>query len=127
MEVESKDFGEVELITIRGRVDSVQAAHLARALDAASLRGRHKIVVDLSQVEYMSSAGFRALGDAQRRSQRHPRGAVVLAHVPALILEALELVGFTEIFHIAESVPAALEWLSKRPAGDPPASAPRPS
>ena len=124
MEVDTKELGNVELITIHGRVDSIQASQLTRALDAASRRGIHKIVVDMSQVEYMSSAGFRALGDAQRSSQRHPRGGVVLAQVPALIHEALELVGFTEIFHIADSVSAAMEWVANRPAGDSSAGAP---
>lgn len=124
MELETKELGNVELITIHGRVDSIQAAQLTRALDAASRRGIHKIVVDMSHVEYMSSAGFRALGDAQRSSQRHASGGVVLAQVPALIYEALELVGFTEIFHIADSVSAAMEWVANRPAGDSSASAP---
>jgi anti-anti-sigma factor len=124
MEIESKEFGDVEVITVQGRVDSVQAGQLTRALESASQRGIHKIIVDTGQVEYMSSAGFRALADAQRRSLRYPGGDVVLAQVPTLLREALELVGFTENFHIADSVSAAREWLAKRSAGDSAATAP---
>ena len=96
MEITTQEINHVELITVKGRVDSVEAVKLMKALEAAGQRGTHKIVVDMSEVEYMSSAGFRALGDAQRNSQRHQRGEVVLARVPDPIREALELVGFTE-------------------------------
>jgi len=55
-------------------------------------------VIDMSQLEYMSSAGFRALLAAQRNCKRYNRGEVVLALVPDRIREALELAGFTELF-----------------------------
>jgi anti-sigma B factor antagonist len=117
MEIKTQEINHVELITIKGRVDSVEAARLAKALESASHRGKYRIVVDMSQVEYMSSAGFRALGDAQRNSQRHQRGEVVLAQVPALVREALEMVGFTEYFHMEDSVSAALAFAENLPAG----------
>lgn len=118
MEIKTQEIKHVELIMVKGRVDSVEAVRLAKALESASQRGKYKIVVDMSEVEYMSSAGFRALGDAQRNSQRHQRGEVVLAQVPASIYEALELVGFTEYFHIEDSVSAALAFAENLPAGD---------
>ena len=95
MEITTQEINQVAVITVKGRVDSVEAAELAKALESASRRGKHKIVVDLREVEYMSSAGFRALGDAQRNSRRNQRGEVVLAQVPGLIRDALEIVGFT--------------------------------
>ena len=117
MEISTKGYEPIELITIKGRVDSVEAARLAKALEAALHRGKYKIVVDMRQVEYMSSASFRALGDAQRNCKRHPGGEVVLAQVPDQIHEALELVGFTEYFHIFDSVSSALEFAGNLPAG----------
>ena len=127
MEITVKEFKQTELITIQGRVDSVEASQLARALEAVHHRGRYKLVVDMSQVEYMSSAGFRALGDAQRNSKRHNRGEVVLAQVPKQIHEALELVGFTEYFNIFDTVTSALEYTANLPAGESATGAPLPS
>lgn len=124
MEITMQEIRHVELITVKGRVDSVEAVRLANALESASRRGKHKIVVDMSEVEYMSSAGFRALGDAQRNSHRHQRGEVVLARVPSSIHEALELVGFTEYFPIKDSVPAALAFAESSPASDTSSSTP---
>jgi anti-sigma B factor antagonist len=118
MEITTQEINHIELVTVKGRVDSVEAVRLADVLESAGRRGKHKIVVDMSEVEYMSSAGFRALGDAQRKSRRHQRGEVVLARVPGRILEALEMVGFIEYFHFEDSVPAALAFAENLPAGD---------
>jgi anti-sigma B factor antagonist len=57
----------------------------------------------MSELEYMSSAGFRALLAAQRNCKRYNRGELVLASVPARIHEALELAGFTELFKIFDT------------------------
>jgi anti-sigma B factor antagonist len=118
MEITVKEFKHIELITIKGRVDSVEASRFAQALEAANHRGKYKLVVDMSELEYMSSAGFRALGDAQRNSKRHNRGEVVLTQVPDPIHEALELVGFIEYFHIIDPLSAALEYAENLQAGD---------
>lgn len=127
MEITTKEFQYIELITIKGRVDSVVASQLAAALEAAHHRGKYKIVIDMSQLEYMSSAGFRALGDAQRTGKRQNRGEVVLAHVPDNIREALELVGFTEYFKILNDVSSALEFAEQLPTTDSNAGSPLPS
>ena len=118
MEITVKELKQTELITIKGRVDSVEASRLAQALEAANHRGKYKIVVDMSQLEYMSSAGFRALGNAQRNSKRYNRGEVVLVQVPNIIREALELVGLAEYFNMFDNVTSALEFAANFPAGD---------
>jgi anti-sigma B factor antagonist len=113
MEVTTREVKEVEVIAVKGRVDSAEAPRFAQALEAAFHRGRYRIVVDMSQLEYMSSAGFRALGDAQRNSKRHPPGEVIMAAVPPQIHEALETVGFTESFRIMDTLASALEFAAK--------------
>jgi anti-sigma B factor antagonist len=118
MEITVKEIKQTELITIQGRVDSVEASRFAQALQAANHRGKYKIVVDLAQLEYMSSAGFRALGDAQRNSKRHKGGEVVLAQVPTQIREALEITGLAAYFNIFDNVTSAVEFAANLPADD---------
>lgn len=118
MEISTQEFKRIELIAVKGRVDSMEAVWLVKALESASRRGKYKIIVDMSQVEYMSSAGFRALGDAQRKSRNHQNGEVVLASVPPPIYEALEMVGFTDYFHIEGTVSAALAFAERFPESD---------
>lgn len=98
MEIAKKEFKHCDMIIVKGRVDSSTAPQFSQAMDAVTESGRFKIVVDMSGLEYMSSAGFRALLASQRTCKRYNRGEVVLAAVPTRIQEALELAGFTELF-----------------------------
>ncbi len=98
MEISTKEFKHCDMVSVTGRVDSSTAPQFSQALDAITESGRFKIVVDMSNLDYMSSAGFRALLAAQRACKRYNRGEVVLAAVPDRIQEALELAGFTELF-----------------------------
>ena len=98
MEITVQEFKHCDMITVKGRIDSATAPQLTQALEAANNNGKYKLVVDMSDLEYMSSAGFRALLAAPRNSKRYNRGEVVLASVPDRIREALELAGFTELF-----------------------------
>ena len=108
MEVTSKQFKHCDLVAVKGRVDSATSPKLGEALDAIVAEGRYKIVIDMDALEYMSSAGFRALIAAQRNCKRYNRGEVVLANVPANINAALELAGFTTLFRIFPDVTSAV-------------------
>lgn len=108
MEITSKQFKHCDLLTVKGRVDSATSPKLGEAFEAIANEGRFKIVVDLSGLDYMSSAGFRVLIAAQRNCKRYNRGEVVLAAVPATINSALELAGFTSLFRIFADVTAAV-------------------
>jgi anti-anti-sigma factor len=118
MEITVRESGGVELIAVQGRMDSVEAPRFEKALQDANQRGLYNLVIDMAQLEYMSSAGFRALVAAQRNSRRHQRGDVVLVQVPGLVYEALAMVGFAEHFSIFKDVPSAVESLQKGMAGD---------
>jgi anti-sigma B factor antagonist len=98
MEIDAKEFKHCHMVVVKGRVDSATAPQFSKALDAIIKKDIYKIVVDMGGLEYMSSAGFRALLAAQRSCKRYNRGEVVLAAVPDRIREALELAGFTELF-----------------------------
>lgn len=98
MEITTKKFKSCDMVVVKGRVDSSTAPQLTEALEGITGDGRFKIVLDMSDLEYMSSAGFRALLSSQRVCKRYNRGEIVLAVVPERVKEALELAGFTELF-----------------------------
>jgi anti-sigma B factor antagonist len=98
MEITNQEFKHCDMLKVTGRVDSSTAPDFAKALDKVTDAGRYKIVLDMSELEYMSSAGFRALLATQRNCKRYNRGELVLVKVPERIREALELAGFTELF-----------------------------
>jgi len=98
MEIANQEFKHCNLIKVKGRVDSSTAPEFTKALEKITNDSRFKIALDMSELEYMSSAGFRALLAAQRNCKRYNRGELVLVKVPDRIREALELAGFTELF-----------------------------
>ena len=106
MEITAKQFKNCDMLVITGRVDSSTAPQLTEALEGITGDGRFKIVLDMTDLEYMSSAGFRALLSSQRVCKRYNRGEIVLASVPERVQEALELAGFTELF---KTYPDAVE------------------
>ena len=103
MEITTKQYKSCDVISVSDRVDSSTSPQFNESLEAITGSGRHNIVIDMTKLEYMSSAGFRALLSAQKECKKLGRGEVVLAAVPVRVKEALELAGFTELFKIFEN------------------------
>ncbi len=110
MEIKVQQYKHCDLLTVKGKVDSFTAPELSSAIEKINSEGRFKIVLDFNELDYMSSAGFRALLVAQRNCKRYNRGEVVLARVPKKIMEALELTGFTPLFKIFDDVTSAVGY-----------------
>ncbi len=108
MEVSTQQFKHCDLVTVKGRVDSATAPKFLEAMEALTNESRFKIVIDMSGLEYMSSAGFRALIATQRNCKKFGRGEVVLALVPETIHSALELAGFTTLFEVFDDMTKAV-------------------
>jgi len=104
MEITSQHFKHCDLLSVKGKVDSFTAPDLIRAIEALNNANRFRIILDLSKLEYMSSAGFRAILLGQRNCKRYNRGEIVLASVPKKVLDALELTGFTPLFKIFDEI-----------------------
>jgi anti-sigma B factor antagonist len=108
MEITTKKFKHCDLLSIQGKVDSYTAPELTKAIETLNQDGQYKIVLDFAGLEYMSSAGFRALLIGQRNCKRYNRGELVLASVPKKIMDALELTGFTPLFRVFHDVITAV-------------------
>lgn len=104
MEVTTTRYKHCDVVKPVGRIDSATAPKVAEALEAITNDGRYKIVLDLENVDFMSSAGLRALISAQKECRRYNRGEVVLAVVPKRVYDALDLAGFLPLFKFYDSV-----------------------
>ncbi len=110
MEITSQRYKHCDVLKVEGKVDSYTAPDLTKAIDALNSESRYKLVLDLSRLEYMSSAGFRALLVGQRNCKRFNRGEIVLALVPKRIMDALDLTGFTPLFKIYDDITSAVGY-----------------
>jgi len=100
MEIKSTVLKRCVLININGRIDSATAPQMQEALDDLIEENNYKFVLDLSQVDFISSAGLWVLVNAQKKCKRFNRGEVVLASVPQRIHDALDLAGFIPYFKV---------------------------
>jgi len=99
LEIAISDMSQVRLLQVSGRVDSISADELHNVLESAIQTGATKLVVDLQDVAYMSSAGLRELVSALK--QLHKRtGDLRLASPSERVMEVLELAGLDTIFKI---------------------------
>jgi anti-sigma B factor antagonist len=99
MEINVSEMKRVQLFEVIGRVDSTNATELGGALDKAVDEGRSNLVLDLSGVEYMSSAGLREMVRVLKRVKRGS-GDLRLANPSDRVKEVLELAGLDTIFEI---------------------------
>ena len=81
MKIDITELKNASLIAISGRIDSDTSPEVARAFQSVQDQGQYNIIVDMSGLEYISSATLRALMAAQRASKRTQRGEVTLLRV----------------------------------------------
>ncbi|SRR6266852_2202502 len=114
MELQTQDIANVRLIHVEGRVDlttaqSFQDLLLPKLTDCTG--ETKKVLLDLSGVHYMSSAGFRVLVLAARQCKQQ-QGEIVLAALQPYLQEVFRIVHFDVLFKMFATVYAALEYLS---------------
>jgi anti-sigma B factor antagonist len=105
--VNSETQSNVQVINVNGRVDGFSAPQLDEALQSAIKAKHYKIVVDLQDTEFLSSAGMRALLKARVEVQ-DKKGDLRLANPSDFIMDALKLVGLDKLFKIYDSRQSAL-------------------
>ena len=108
MNVSTKQFKRCDMVKASGRIDSNTAPQLAKAFDTITEAERFRIVFDMSDVDFISSAGLRVLINVQKTCKRWNRGELVLANVPERVREALELAGFVPLFRFSDDVVEAV-------------------
>lgn len=108
MELSTSQFKHCDVVKVTGRVDSATAPKLAEELTRINDLGHFKIVLDFSNLEFISSAGLRVLISTLKNCKRYNRGDLVLAGLPANILSVFDLAGFTSIFKIYNDVLTAV-------------------
>ena len=84
-------------ISIDGRLDTSTAPELDEELKA-SLDGIEELVMDFTGMEYISSAGLRALLSAQK--VMNTQGEMIVTGANDTVMEIFDITGFTDILTI---------------------------
>ena len=102
MDLREEVTGEVTILEVRGRLDSTTAPVLGDKLTGALATPQRRLVLDLHQLEYISSAGFRVLLLAFKRAE-DAGSRFVLCRVSGKVRQLFDLGGFLDLFPISAS------------------------
>jgi len=106
MLVENRD--DIVILAPRHRVDTNTSPEVEKVIFENIGDGEGKMVIDFSQVDYVSSAGLRVLLKTAKKMKKGG-GKLGLCNLNDQIKEVLELSGFLGIIDCHESVDACIE------------------
>lgn len=110
MDLYIEQINQVTTVEIVGELDSTTAPEAQAKILPLAEKGS-KIILDMSNVTYMSSAGLRTLLVLYRRANENI-SRIVLAGVTEEVREIMSLTGFLDHFQIAENRNEALRALA---------------
>ena len=102
---------DVTIVEAYGRIDSTTAKEFGDRLVSLVQAGRGSLVVDLKNIAYISSAGFRALLVAGQLAEES-KGTLALCSLSSEVQRLFDLGAFTDLFVIYGSREEGLTKLS---------------
>lgn len=104
------NVGDVKVLSVNGRIDANSSQELQDVvLDTA--HHNRKLLLDLSNVDYMSSAGLRVMLLLHREIHEN-EGRVILVGLQERIKDAMEMTGFLKHFAVVPDMQTGLEMMS---------------
>lgn len=102
MNVTIKNINDVTVVEAEGNIDSRTAGEFEKQVVAAT-QGEDKMIINLTKVEFLSSAGLRVLLILYRQVKAR-NGKIVLVGVSEEIQEVMENTGFINFFILADLI-----------------------
>ena len=107
MKITQRVEGDVTVFLPEGRIDTQAATEMDQALQTAVSGGSYKIVVDMSGVDYISSAGLRSLASVLVKS-RAEGGDMKLAALNKRVTRVFNIIGFDLLMSIHDTPEVAI-------------------
>ena len=98
MTIEKTLTGETLILKVIGRLDTSTAPQLEAEMNG-SLDSAKDLILDFSELEYISSAGLRVILKAQKIMNK--QGTMKLTGVNDTVMEVFDITGFSDILTFA--------------------------
>ena len=99
MKIIKEKNGTAVTMSLQGRLDTATAPQMEAELKK-DMEYVTRLILDMRELEYLSSAGLRVILNAQKMMGK--RGGMVVRHVNETIMEVFELTGFSDILTIEQ-------------------------
>jgi anti-sigma B factor antagonist len=108
LKISHDERGAVAVVRFEGNLDTNTAPEAQERLDDLMAAGAEKLLVDFSDLDYISSAGLRVLL-ATAKKLRSTGGNLRLCKLNETVAEVFEISGFSTIFAVFSTEAEALE------------------
>ena len=108
MEITNTEFKRCTVVKTSGRIDGSNAPELRESFKKLTDEGMYNIVFDMTEVNFMASAGWWVLIDTQKTCKQPTRGELVLACVDKGIRDSHKFVGMDNYYKIYDDITAAV-------------------
>ncbi|WP_449258110.1 STAS domain-containing protein [Chlorobium limicola] len=107
MDIQTKKESRATVVTVIGRMDALTAPEYETRLGAMIDDGEKNFIIDFGQLDYISSAGLRALLTTGKKV-KSLSGAMLLANIGGAVKDVFAISGFGTMFPMHDSVHDAL-------------------
>jgi anti-sigma B factor antagonist len=107
MEISIQAMQPVNVIAVEGSIDALTATNFTQFMSEQIQEGANQLVADLSLVEFMSSAGLRAILASLKEARQHG-GDLRLAAAQPGVEKILKMSGFLSILKAYPNVDEAI-------------------
>lgn len=97
MTIKTERIDSATVIKLQGRLDTTTAPELETAINTEGDELK-KLVLDMKELDYISSAGLRVLLTAQKKMMK--QGELKLINVTETVMDVFEMTGFSDILEI---------------------------
>lgn len=102
----------IHLVKIAGGLDANFSSQLEDEIDKVLEKKTKSIIMDFSEVTYLSSSGLRVLLSINRETERD--GGLILVNLRDIVKKVIEVAELDDILSQGESVEDAIELLKAR-------------
>lgn len=114
MEIKCSESNGVLVLNLKGRLDFSTSGVLKEEILGHISRGRSKILLNLSQVDFVNSSGLGTLVSILKEI-RLAKGRMAMANLATYVQEIFEITQLSHIFEIFSSIDEAIESFQATP------------
>lgn len=107
MNISEKEQNGILIYSIGGSLDTNTSPTLEERIMDAIGNGTNKMIIDFSNLDYISSAGLRVLNKTTKKL-KHNEGTIVLCSMQDYIKEVFEIAGFDYFITIVPTMDDAI-------------------
>ncbi len=112
MQITERKHGAILVLGLKGKLDTISADQLEGSLLGRIREGERQLILDASDLTYISSTGLRVLFLAAQEL-KEPPGRLAICGLNERLRDIFATTGFLDIFSVHDSLDQAIQAIEK--------------